>query len=132
MSPCCRAGADVAAAHAICFQIGLACSLLVDAVAIAAQTLVGQTIKGQPEQAQGIAHRVLQLSLAMGCCLGVLLLAGGKALSSAFLKDTMVATLAASIFPAVALWQPLNALAFAWDGIVYGAGGFKYAPLSHA
>ncbi len=31
----------------------------------------------------------------------------------------------AGLFPVLALTQPINVLAMTWDGILYGAGGFR-------
>lgn len=38
----------------------------------------------------------------------------------------------ADLFPLLALSQPITVLAMAWDGVLYGAGGFRYAAISMA
>lgn len=45
-----------------------------------------------------------------------------------FTSDAATLAAAAGIFPLVALSQPLNALAFVWDGILLGAQGFRCDP----
>lgn len=128
----CRLGTTAAAAHAIAFQLWLASSLLVDALAVAAQTLVATHLHSRPRRALATARRVLVLSLAMGATLGVLLCAAATPLSVLFTRDGATAAAAAALLPIVAACQPLNALAFAWDGIIFGAGGFRCVPLNAA
>jgi MatE len=72
----CRAGTTAAAAHAIVFQVWLASRLLVDALAIAAQTLIAQELEDKPELALKTIHRVLQLALILGLALGIALTLG--------------------------------------------------------
>ena len=122
-----RAGSTAAAAHAIVFQVWLASSLLVDALAIAAQTLVGTALVADPQQALRTIRRVLQLSVALGLTLGVALMLGRNAVPALFTNDAETAAMAARLMPIAALSQPVNALAFAWDGIMFGADGFKCA-----
>lgn len=73
-------------------------------------------------------NRSVQLSLILGLGLAGLLAAGGGLLLRAFSDDPEVLRSAELLFPAVVLIQPLNSLAFVWDGILYGVGGFGYAP----
>jgi Na+-driven multidrug efflux pump len=46
-----------------------------------------------------------------------------------FSKDAAVLQLVAALLPAVIISQPINALAFVWDGVLFGAGGFRYGGL---
>jgi hypothetical protein len=67
------------------------------------------------------------LSLTLGSLLGVLLAAGSSRIPALFTADPQVLSLATHLMPLVAITQPLNALAFVLDGILYGVGGFRYA-----
>jgi Na+-driven multidrug efflux pump len=97
----------------------------VDSIAIAAQTLLGQQAENK-DVAALIVRRAIHLSLSMGTCLAVALLLLRNIAPRAFSADPIVLALAAQVMPIVAISQPLNALAFIWDGILYGVSGFKY------
>ena len=74
-----------------------------------------------------VVKRSLQLGTALGVGLGGLLSLAEGPLLRLFSSDAEVATAAAFLFPAVILTQPLNSLAFVWDGILLGVGGFRCA-----
>lgn len=74
-----------------------------------------------------IAERTLQLGVGLGLSLGTLLAVTSGVLPRFFTSDPAVITAIGNIFPFVILSQPINALAFVWDGVLYGAGGFEYA-----
>lgn len=74
-----------------------------------------------------VAGRTLQLGLGLGFVLAAVLAIGGGRLPRLFTGDAAVLAAIGHIFPWVILSQPINALAFVWDGILYGAGGFSYA-----
>lgn len=74
-----------------------------------------------------VAGRTLQLGLGLGLTLAAVLALGKGGLPRLFTGDAAVLAAIGHIFPWVILSQPINALAFVWDGILYGAGGFSYA-----
>ena len=76
---------------------------------------------------QAVALRVVRLALILGGILAAGMALGAHPLISAFTKDGAVRAASLAVFPIVVLTQPLNALAFVWDGVLYGAGGFSYA-----
>jgi Na+-driven multidrug efflux pump len=65
----------------------------------------------------------MQLGLALGVVLAFLLAAGEGAISQAFTSDPAVLACVVGLYPWVFATQPLNSLAFVWDGILYGANG---------
>ena len=67
------------------------------------------------------------MGLALGLALATVLAIGNGGLPRLFTGDAAVLAAVGHIFPWVILSQPINALAFVWDGILYGAGGFSYA-----
>ncbi|GLI66837.1 hypothetical protein VaNZ11_010796 [Volvox africanus] len=128
-----RGGPAVAASHQICFQLWLACSLLADALAVAAQSLMARDIgAGSVAGARQVASRVSSLSLGLGLVLAVALASSWRLLPGLFSSDPEVLRLVTAFFPVVAAMQPITVLAMAWDGILYGAGGFRYAAVSMA
>jgi MatE len=107
--------------------VWLASSLLVDSLAVAAQALIGQNATVNPKEALVVAQRALTLALRLGCMLGAGLLVTRTYIPHLFSADTAMYALAVQVLWWVALLQPVNALAFIWDGILYGVNGFKCA-----
>jgi hypothetical protein len=65
------------------------------------------------------------MAALLGCLLALLLGLGRDAIPAAFTQDAAVLALVASTLPFVVATQPVNALAFVWDGVLFGAGGFR-------
>lgn len=121
-------GEALGACHQILFQLWLATALLADAVAIASQSLLGQALGIQAHgRAEALVHKSLGLGLALGVATGALLLAAAPAIPGLFSSEPLVQMLVQGYLPVIALTQPLSALAFVSDGLIYGAGGFKTA-----
>ena len=114
-----------AAAHAICFQVWLASSLLADSLSLAAQALISQSHHRRPGYAAQVARRALVLGCVLGGCLGAALLLLRGQIAAAFASDPGTRAVAARLLVWVALLQPVNALAFVWDGVLYGASAFR-------
>ncbi|KAH9678890.1 protein DETOXIFICATION 42 [Citrus sinensis] len=122
-----RQGSTSMAAFQVCLQIWLATSLLADGLAVAAQTILASAfVKKDYDRATTIASRVLQLSVVLGLVLTVNLLVGLPFSSRLFTKDLKVLQLIGFI----AVTQPINALAFVFDGINFGASDFAYSAYS--
>lgn len=128
-----RAGAEYAAAHQICLQIWLASSLLADSLAVAAQTLLARSIASSDTgYSQKVVSTTVSMAFVLGLFLTVVLALPGSQLTAVFTKDPMVLQVIDTLLPFVLLTQPLNALAFVGDGVLFGAGGFKYASMAMA
>jgi hypothetical protein len=74
-----------------------------------------------------VVATAITLALSLGVLLSIILGGTMHLLPSLFTQDPSVRQLAQQLMPIVAITQPLNALAFVMDGVLYGAGGFKYA-----
>ena len=114
-------------AHQVASQLWLFLALVIDALAIAGQAMIGPLLSsGRPDHARRVANRLLQLGMILGIGLGVVmgLLAGG--LPHVFTDDPEVLAAVDGVFWFVVLMQPLNALVFVWDGIGIGASAFRY------
>lgn len=126
-----RHGATSMAAFQVCLQIWLATSLLADGLAVAGQAILASAFaRADYEKAVSTASRVLQLGLAMGLVLSVVLVTGLQFASRLFTEDAGVLHLISVGIPFVAVTQPINALAFVFDGINYGASDFAYSAYS--
>lgn len=126
-----RLGSTPMAAFQICLQTWLACSLLADGLAFAGQAILASAFARKDYQkASATASRVLQLALVLGLLLSILLGIGLRMGSRLFTDDQGVLHHIYIGIPFVCLTQPINALAFVFDGINYGASDFGYAAYS--
>jgi putative MATE family efflux protein len=122
-----RAGAVQLGAHQIALQLFLFLALVLDAYAIAAQTLVGHALgRGSPDDARATARRVSIWGLGTGLVIGVLLLALRDVLLPLFTDDPAVIDQATVVWWFLAGMQPLAGVVFALDGVLMGAGDVGY------
>jgi putative MATE family efflux protein len=126
-----RVGAPSLAAHQIAFGIFIFIALVLDAVAIAAQVLVGRMLgAGDVEGAVAAGRRVIGWSLTFSLLVGALLLLGRDVLPHAFTDDPAVIDRAEALWPLFIVMQPLSGVVFALDGVLIGAGDTRYLALS--
>jgi putative MATE family efflux protein len=122
-----RVGAASLAAHQIAFQLFVFLALLLDALAIAAQVMVGRLLgAGDGERARAAATRVIMWSAVVGAGFGAVLLALTGVLPYAFTDDDAVVERAQEIWWLFAALMPLNGVVFALDGILIGAGDTRF------
>ncbi|KAF8092749.1 hypothetical protein N665_0402s0037 [Sinapis alba] len=126
-----REGSISMAAFQVCLQVWLATSLLADGFAVAGQAILASAFaKKDYKRAAATASRVLQLGLVLGFLLAIILGAGLHFGARLFTKDDRVLHLISIGLPFVAGTQPINALAFVFDGVNFGASDFGYAAAS--
>jgi MATE family, multidrug efflux pump len=122
-----RFGAEAAAAHQVVLQLWNFMATVLDAVAIAAQSLVGAALgAGSAARARALAAQVTRYGLVLGVGFGVLFAALVTVLPPVFTPDPAV--LAAMVVP---WWfftalQPVAGVVFAIDGVLLGAGDAAY------
>jgi putative MATE family efflux protein len=122
-----RFGAAALAAHQIALQLWFFCALVLDAVAIAAQSLVGAALgAGEDEEAKVLARRIAAIGLASGVAFAVVIGAGAGVLPKAFTTDPEVFAQAMLAWPWFAGMLPLAGVVFALDGVLIGAGDVRY------
>ncbi|RZU32664.1 MATE family efflux transporter [Blastococcus saxobsidens] len=122
-----RAGTAALGAHQIALQLFFFLALVLDAYAIAAQTLVGHALGGQrPDEARATARRVAVWGLGTGCAVAAVLLALRDVLPPLFTDDPAVLAQAAVVWWFLAGFQPLAGVVFALDGVLMGAGDVGY------
>jgi multidrug resistance protein, MATE family len=119
-------GAEAGAAHQAIRQVWIFTALFLDAFAVTGQSLVGYFFGAQTRlHARRVAALTCGWSLAVGAILGLAMLVGREALELLLVPaSARGAFTAAWIIAAVAL--PINALAFATDGVHWGTGDFRY------
>ena len=122
-----RIGAASLGAHQIAFQLFIFLALSLDALAIAAQVMVGRMLgAGDAAGARAAAGRIIAWSTAVGAAFGVVLLALGDVVPRLFTGDDAVVAQAHEIWWLFAAMMPLNGAVFALDGILIGAGDTRF------
>jgi Na+-driven multidrug efflux pump len=122
-----RFGDASIAAHQIVFQLWLFLALVLDAIAIAGQVIVGRALgAGFADRAYDASARMIWLAVYAGALFAAVLLALGGILPHAFTGDELVLDRVAAIWLLFAAMQPLNGAVFALDGILIGAGDGPY------
>lgn len=122
-----RTGAETAAAHQVVWQLWSFLSLVLDSLAIAAQSLVGAALGGGSDRrAKGIARQITWYGLAFGALLAVLFAAGSQLLPGLFTADAAVLAEVPHAWWFFVLQQPIAGVVFALDGVFLGAGDARY------
>ncbi|HEY4624404.1 MAG TPA: MATE family efflux transporter [Blastococcus sp.] len=122
-----RAGTAALAAHQIAIQLFFFLALVLDAYAIAAQTLVGQALGAdRPDEARATARRVTLWGLLTGVLVAAVLLALRGVLLPLFTGDPAVLDQARVVWWFLAGIQVLAGVVFALDGVLMGAGDVGY------
>lgn len=122
-----RYGAAAVAAHQIAIQLFFFTALALDALAIAAQALVGAALgAGDRAGAIRVARRVALVGGACGVGFAVLIAAGTPVVPSWFTADAQVRQQALLAWPWFVAIQPLAGVVFALDGVFIGAGDVRY------
>ena len=123
-----RVGAASLGAHQIAFQLFLFLALVLDAIAIAGQVLVGRMLGAgrrggrarggaADDRLVGAARRRVRAS----CCSR-----SATCSRTLFTDDPAVVAQAHEMWPLFALMMPLNGAVFALDGILIGAGDTRF------
>jgi putative MATE family efflux protein len=122
-----RVGPASLAAHQIAFQLFVFLALVLDALAIAAQVMVGNLLgAGDTAAARETALRVIGWSVVAGALFGLGLVAFAGVIPRAFTSDGAVVDRAREIWWIFALMMPANGAVFALDGILIGAGDTRF------
>ncbi|XP_049389329.1 protein DETOXIFICATION 42-like isoform X2 [Solanum stenotomum] len=126
-----RLGPTQMAAFQVCLQIWLATSLLADGLAVAGQAILASAFAQKDfSRCTATASRVLQLGVVLGLVLALVLGIGLHYGARVFTKDANVLNLIGIGIPFVAATQPINCLAFVFDGVNFGASDFAYSAYS--
>jgi putative MATE family efflux protein len=118
------------AAHQIAMTMFLFLALVLDALAIPAQTLVAEELGRRGVDADAtaleIARRVVRLSVMAAGAIAVVIAVTSPALPHAFSDDPAVISRATAALLLLALLLLPGAVAFADDGVLIGAGDYRF------
>jgi len=122
-----RFGTATIAGHQIAMQLWFFTALVLDAVAIAAQSLIGATLgAGDAAGARALARRIGFIGLVCGVAFAVVIAAGAGVVPRLFSSDAAVLDQAGVAWPWFVAMQPVAGLVFALDGVLIGAGDVRY------
>jgi putative MATE family efflux protein len=122
-----RFGVAAVGAHQIGLQLWFFCALALDAVAIAAQSLVGAALgAGDDTAAREVARRVTTIGAVAGVGFAVLAAAGAGVVPGWFTSDRAVHEQAAIVWPWFVGMLPFAGVVYALDGVLIGAGDVGY------
>jgi putative MATE family efflux protein len=122
-----RFGPAALAAHQIVLQLWFFMALVLDAVAIAAQSLVGAALgAGDVRRARSLARQVGGYGLVVGTGFGAAFAASAGVLPHLFTTDPAVLAAVPAAWWFFAGMQPVAGVVFALDGVLLGAGDAAY------
>lgn len=115
----------------IAFTIFSTAAFALDALAIAAQAMIGKSL-GSCDLAQ--VHRILRRTVAWGAWFGVIVGAAIAALSGVigvvFTGDAEIGALVQPAFLVLAVAQPVAGIVFVLDGVLMGANDARYLAIA--
>ena len=122
-----RMGDAQIGAHQIAYELFVFIALVLDALAIAGQVIVGRMLgAGDADGAHAAAVRMIGWSVVIGLAFAVVLAPLSHAIPRAFTDDPRVLHQAELLWPFLAVMQPIGVAVFALDGIMIGAGDTRY------
>lgn len=115
------------AAHQVAMTVWSTLAFALDALAIAAQALVGQGLgSSDVPRVRAVLRRTLQWGVGFGAVIGVLIAAGGWWVTTLFTTDPEVRAAAAVALVVTGLLMPMAGWVFVLDGVLIGAGDGKF------
>ncbi|MFJ6027064.1 MATE family efflux transporter [Pseudarthrobacter sp. NPDC092424] len=124
-------GAVNLAAHQLAMTIFSFLAFGLDALAIAAQALIGKELgAARPARAGLLTRTMTRWGIGLGVATGLLLAAAAPWLGRLFTPDPQVQWALAVALWAVAAGQPMAGYVFVLDGVLIGAGDARYLALA--
>lgn len=125
-----RLGAADLAAFQVAMTIFGTLAFALDALAIAAQALVGRGLGASDlTGVYAVLRRCIQWGVGAGVVLGVVVLAASPVIGLAFTTDHAVSKLLPVSLAILGLGAPLSGFVFVLDGVLIGAGDARYLAL---
>lgn len=126
-----RLGADELAAFQVTMTVFATLAFALDALAIAAQALIGKGLgSGDLESVRAVLRRCVQWGIGAGVVLGLVTVALSPVAAGLFTSDASVAALLPLSLAIVGLGAPLGGYVFVLDGVLIGAGDARYLALT--
>lgn len=114
----------------VVFTIATTAAFALDALAIAAQALIGKHLgAGDPDAVRHVLRRTIAWGGWFGVALGVVIGGLSGVLGLAFTGDPALAALIVAPLILMAVGQPLAGVVYVLDGVLMGAGDGRYLAL---
>jgi putative MATE family efflux protein len=124
-------GTEELAGWQVVFTLFSATAFALDALAIAAQALVGKGLgAGDPALVRRVLARTVAWGVWFGVIVGVVVGATSGVIGLVFTSDTDIAALVQPALIVLAVAQPICAVVFVLDGVLIGAGDGRYLALA--
>lgn len=122
-----RSGAVALAAHQVGFTIWSFLQYVLDALAIAGQTLIGQALgASRPDEARALSRRMTGWSLCAGLLLGGVTLLVRHPLAALFTPDPGVRDAVTAVLVVIGCTLVIASWVTLFDGVLIGAGDGPY------
>lgn len=122
-----RSGTAALAAHTVATNLWNTLALALDALAIAAQAIVGSRLGASDVvPARAATRRMCWWGGLIGLALGVVVAAARPLYVPLFTTDQAVRVLLSQVLLLVAVYQPLSGVVFVLDGVLIGAGDNRF------
>ena len=122
-----RLGVTVVAAHQVALQAWLLAAYCLDGLAITAATLGGQLLGKGDHSAHGLlARRVVHLGFGVGFGFFFFYWLADTWIQGLFTNRPDILTLLGPLWFWLAASQPINAVAYAYDGILFGSKDYVF------
>jgi putative MATE family efflux protein len=126
-----RLGSSELAAFQVAMTIFSTLAFALDALAIAAQALIGQGLgAGDRERVRAVLRRCLRWGVLSGAVLGAVVIALSPVLGRGFSTDPAVWQILPFALVLVGVGAPLSGYVFVLDGVLIGAGDARYLALT--
>lgn len=120
-------GTEELAGYQVVFTIFSAAAFALDALAIAAQALIGKSLgAGDTEMVRQVLGRTVRWGAAFGVIVGVVIAALSGVVGLVFTGDPAIAALIQPALIVLAIAQPIAGVVFVLDGVLIGAGDARY------
>ncbi|GAA3063708.1 MULTISPECIES: MATE family efflux transporter [Actinomycetes] len=124
-------GPDTLAAHQVTFTVFSTLAFVLDALAIAAQALIGKELgASRLDVARRLTRLMILWGLGFGVVTGAVIAALAPVSAGLFTPDTHVAAMITAALFVVALAQPISGYVFVLDGVLMGAGDVRYLAIA--
>ncbi len=126
-----RMGTTQLAAHQVLNSLWMLLVFAMDAVAIAAQAIVGRYLgAGEPGIVRALLGRMNRWAIGIGLIGGLALWAGNRLYLPLFTPDQAVVDQIGRVLPILAALTVVSAVVFVLDGVLIGAGDARYLALA--
>ena len=126
-----RMGTTPLAAHQVLNSLWMLLVFAMDAVAIAAQAIVGRYLgAGEPGIVRALLGRMNRWAIGIGLVGGLALWAGHRLYLPLFTPDQAVIDQIGRVLPILAALTAVSAVVFVLDGVLIGAGDARYLALA--